>query len=65
MKLAPLFRTTFDEVRKQQFDRFLENETSVPRSEMYKLKGYKGQTMGATWPLTKEVEVEVIGTYNA
>ena len=63
--MAPLIRSTFDEIRKQHFDRFLESETTVSRSDMYKFKGYKGQTMGATWPLTKEVEVEVIGMYNS
>lgn len=60
MKLAPILRTEFDSVRQDILDGILKNPVSS-KENRHPYRGSKGRKCGATWPINKDNDVEVIG----
>lgn len=60
MRLAPVCRTEFDSVRQEILDKALRNSTPIEINRLH-FKGNRGRRCGATWPISKDCDVEVIG----
>lgn len=61
MKLAPTVRSEFDSSRRDFLDQILEKPKPTTEVNRLQYKGNRGRNYGATWPLIKDSEVEVIG----
>ena len=64
MKLAPTVRTEFDSVRQEKLDKTLKNPVAIKEINRPPYKGNKGRKCGATWPINKDNDVEIIGEFN-
>ncbi|KZS10844.1 putative Chromatin assembly factor 1 subunit A-B [Daphnia magna] len=60
MKLAPTVRSEFDSSRRDFLDQILEKPKPTTEVNRLQYKGNRGRNYGATWPLIKDSEVEVI-----
>ncbi len=61
MKLAPTVRTEFDTPRKENLEQILQKSKPTTELNPRQYRENKGRSCGATWPLDKDNDVEVIG----
>lgn len=61
MKLAPTVRLEFDPSRRDLLDQILKKSKPSAEANRLQYKGNRGRNSGATWPLIKDNDVEVIG----
>ncbi|KAI9562969.1 hypothetical protein GHT06_010425 [Daphnia sinensis] len=60
MKLAPTVRSDFDSSRRDFLDQILKKPKPTTEVNCLQYKGNRGRNHGATWPIIKDTEVEVI-----
>ena len=63
MKLAPTVRTEFDSHRKEYLEQILQKSKTTVELNLLKYRENRGRSCGATWPLNKDNDVEVIGKF--
>jgi len=65
MRLAPGCRTSFDDKRKEELDRTLRDSSVAGKADLFldRLGRQRGRKCGPTWPISKEVDLEVIGIH--
>ena len=61
MKLAPNIRTGFDSPRKDYLEQILQKSKPTVELNLMHYRENRGRSCGATWPLNKDNDVEVIG----